>query len=86
MSKQKSRNKEAARSDTAFAFTDEAWEDYLHWQQADRKVLRNINDLLEECRRDSFRGTGRPEPLVGNLSGFWSRRCRGGRMCRLCSP
>jgi len=48
MSKQKSRNKEAARSDTAFAFTDEAWEDYLHWQQADRKVLRNINDLLED--------------------------------------
>jgi toxin YoeB len=74
MINQKSRNKEAAKADAAFAFTDEAWEDYLHWQQTDPKVLRNINALLEECRRDPFRGTGKPEPLVGNLSGFWSRR------------
>ncbi|MEW6339960.1 MAG: Txe/YoeB family addiction module toxin [Paraburkholderia sp.] len=74
MSQQKARNKEAVRSDSAFVFTDEAWEDYLHWQKADPKVLRKINDLLEECRRDPFRGSGKPEPLVGSLMGFWSRR------------
>ncbi|RKF41405.1 Txe/YoeB family addiction module toxin [Paraburkholderia fungorum] len=55
-------------------FTDEAWGDYLYWQDADRKVLRKINVLLEECRRDPYRGTGKPEALVGSLSGFWSRR------------
>ncbi|MEZ0605471.1 Txe/YoeB family addiction module toxin [Paraburkholderia sp. IW21] len=55
-------------------FTDDAWDDYLHWQNADRKVLRKINTLLEECRRDPYNGTGKPEALVGSLSGFWSRR------------
>ncbi|RDJ98840.1 Txe/YoeB family addiction module toxin [Paraburkholderia lacunae] len=55
-------------------FTDEAWDDYLYWQDADRKVLRKINALLEECRRDPYSGTGKPEALVGSLSGFWSRR------------
>ncbi|MEN8504560.1 Txe/YoeB family addiction module toxin [Paraburkholderia sp. DD10] len=55
-------------------FTDEAWDDYLYWQETDRKVLRKINTLLEECRRDPYSGAGKPEPLVGSLSGFWSRR------------
>ncbi|HZZ12616.1 MAG TPA: Txe/YoeB family addiction module toxin [Paraburkholderia sp.] len=55
-------------------FTDEAWSDYLYWQDADKKVLCKINTLLEECRRDPYHGTGKPEPLVGSLSGFWSRR------------
>ncbi len=74
MSTQKARNKEAVRSDSVFVFTDEAWEDYLHWQKVDPKVLTRVNELLEECRRDPFKGTGKPEPLVGNLTGFWSRR------------
>lgn len=74
MNKQRSRNEEAAKADSIFMFTDEAWDDYLYWQEADRKVLRKINTLLEECRRDPFRGTGKPEPLAGSLSGFWSRR------------
>ncbi|MBK3743382.1 Txe/YoeB family addiction module toxin [Paraburkholderia nemoris] len=55
-------------------FTDDAWHDYLYWQATDRKVLRKINTLLEECRLDPHRGTGKPEALVGSLSGFWSRR------------
>ncbi|WP_144137600.1 Txe/YoeB family addiction module toxin [Paraburkholderia sp. BCC1884] len=55
-------------------FTDDAWDDYRHWQETDRKVVRKINTLLEECRRDPFRGTGKPEPLVGSLTGLWSRR------------
>ena len=74
MSKQKARNKETVRSDSVFVFTDEAWEDYLHWQRVDPKVLRKVNELLEEYRRDPFKGAGKPEPLVGNLTGFWSRR------------
>ncbi|AXE37166.1 Txe/YoeB family addiction module toxin [Chromobacterium phragmitis] len=73
MSSQKSKNKEAAKQ-VRLAFTDHAWEDYLHWQQHDHKKLDTINGLLEECKRDPFRGTGKPEPLVGNLTGYWSRR------------
>jgi toxin YoeB len=58
-------------------FAPQAWEDYLHWQAEDRKVLVRINGLLKEAMRDPFRGTGKPEPLSGNLSGWWSRRITG---------
>jgi toxin YoeB len=58
-------------------FWPTAWEDYLHWQAEDRKTLERINTLLKECSRDPFRGTGKPEPLSGNLSGWWSRRITG---------
>ena len=55
-------------------FADNAWEDYLHWQQADDKVLTRLNDLIKECQRTPFKGTGKPEPLKGSLAGWWSRR------------
>ena len=55
-------------------FTDNAWEDYLHWQQTDDKVLTRLNDLIKECQRTPFKGTGKPEPLKGSLAGWWSRR------------
>jgi toxin YoeB len=55
-------------------FWPTGWEDYLHWQAADAKVLARLNVLLKECMRDPFRGIGKPEPLGGNLSGWWSRR------------
>ena len=55
-------------------FADNAWEDYLQWQQADDKVLTRINDLIKECQRTPFKGTGKPEPLKGSLAGWWSRR------------
>ena len=55
-------------------FADQAWEEYLHWQAADATVLSRLNELIKECRRDPFRGTGKPEPLRGQLSGWWSRR------------
>ena len=55
-------------------FFPPGWEDYLHWQAADAKVLARLNALLEECQRHPFRGTGKPEPLGGNLSCWWSRR------------
>ncbi|MDQ0626155.1 toxin YoeB [Paraburkholderia graminis] len=74
MNRHKSRNEHAAKADSIFMFTDDAWDDYVYWQETDRKVVRKINALLEECRRDPFIGTGKPEPLVGSLSGFWSRR------------
>ena len=52
----------------------DAWDDYLYWQQIDKKVLKRINDLIKECLRTPFVGIGKPEPLKGQLSGFWSRR------------
>jgi toxin YoeB len=55
-------------------FTDRAWAHYLHWQATDKAMLRKINRLIEECLRHPFEGTGKPEPLRGDLSGFWSRR------------
>jgi len=56
------------------SFSSRAWSEYLEWQGDDRRGLLRVNALLEECRRDPFRGTGKPEPLGGNLSGWWSRR------------
>lgn len=55
-------------------FWPTSWEDYLHWQADDPKMAARLNALLKECMREPFRGTGRPEPLAGNLSGWWSRR------------
>ncbi len=55
-------------------FSDNAWQDYLHWQQADAKILRRINELIKAIGRDPFRGIGKPEPLRHALAGYWSRR------------
>lgn len=56
------------------AFTDIGWEDYLYWQTEDRKTLRKINTLLKDIERNGNEGIGKPEPLTGDLSSFWSRR------------
>jgi len=55
-------------------FHEQAWEDYRYWQEQDRKTLKRINWLIEECRRTPFKGVGNPEPLKHNWAGFWSRR------------
>lgn len=55
-------------------FMSRAWEDYLHWQAHDPKLCQRLNGLIKECLRTSFSGTGKPEPLRGELSGWWSRR------------
>ncbi len=55
-------------------FASQAWEDYLHWQANDPNVLDRLNSLIRECARDPFKGTGKPEPLKGDLKGWWSRR------------
>ena len=55
-------------------FSDLAWDQYGHWIAADPKVFGKLNDLINECRRSPFKGRGKPEPLKGDLSGWWSRR------------
>lgn len=59
------------------AFTDNAWDDYLYWQNNDPDTLQKINDLIKEIKREPFKGVGKPEPLKGNLAGYWSRRISG---------
>lgn len=55
-------------------WTDKAWEDYLFWQENDRKILKRINALIKDTQRNPFEGLGNPEPLKHQFSGFWSRR------------
>lgn len=55
-------------------FSSQAWEDYLHWQKTDRKLLARVNDLIKEISRTLFEGSGKPEPLRHALVGYWSRR------------
>ena len=55
-------------------FAEQAWEDYLYWQKTDKQILKRINNLIKEIKRDPFEGIGKPEPLKHALSGFWSRR------------
>jgi toxin YoeB len=58
-------------------WTSRAWDDYLHWQQSDRKLVEGINALIKDIKRDPFRGLGKPEPLKHALQGWWSRRITG---------
>ena len=55
-------------------FTDNGWKDYVYWQTEDRKALKKINSLIDDVCRNGNEGVGKPEPLTGNLAGFWSRR------------
>lgn len=52
----------------------DAFAQYVHWQERDRKGLAKLNRLIEECRRHPYEGTGKPEPLKNDYSGWWSRR------------
>ncbi|MDR1800729.1 MAG: Txe/YoeB family addiction module toxin [Lachnospiraceae bacterium] len=53
---------------------EKAWADYEFWQAQDKKTLRKINTLLKDIERNGLKGTGKPEPLKGNLTGWWSVR------------
>ena len=55
-------------------FSQQGWEDYLYWQQTDQKMLKRVNELLKDCLRSPYQGIGKPEPLKGNFSTWWSRR------------
>ncbi len=56
------------------AWQDDAWEDYIYWQNQDKKTLKKINLLLKDIDINAYIGIGKPEPLSGSLSGYWSRR------------
>ena len=53
---------------------DKAWDEYLQWQNEDRKTLKRINALLKDIDSHPFTGIGKPEPLKGDKQGYWSRR------------
>jgi toxin YoeB len=58
----------------AIRFDPAAWDDFLYWLGSDRKTARRITRLIAEIQREPFTGIGKPEPLRGELSGYWSRR------------
>ena len=55
-------------------FSDRAWDDYLHWQATEPNTLERVNALIKDALRSPFAGLGKPEPLRGDLKGWWSRR------------
>jgi toxin YoeB len=56
------------------SFSANGWEQYIYWQKNDGATQRKINALVKQCQRHPFEGTGKPERLKGDLSGYWSRR------------
>ena len=58
-------------------WTDNGWENYLHWQSQDRKILGKLNALIKDIERNPYEGIGKPEPLKHELSGWWSRHIDG---------
>jgi toxin YoeB len=55
-------------------WSENAWDDYLHWQKSDQKIVEWINNLIKDIKHDPFKGLGKPEPLKHALQGWWSRR------------
>jgi toxin YoeB len=55
-------------------FSEHAWDEYLYWQNSDKKMLKRINTLIRDIQRMPFEGIGKPEPLKHGLAGYWSRR------------
>jgi toxin YoeB len=55
-------------------FSEHAWNDYLHWQKTNKKILKRINLLIKDAQRSPYEGIGKPEPLKHALAGYWSRR------------
>lgn len=72
--KSKQSNKDQASSSVVISFTSEGWEDYCYWQNQDDDTFTRLKRLIAECLRSPFKGIGKPEPLKGDLSGYWSRR------------
>ena len=56
------------------SFNDNGWDDYIYWQNTDKKILKKINVLIKEIIREPFGGIGKPEALKNDLSGLYSRR------------
>ena len=73
MTSKKSKNKKQAKNGVV-SWTPIAWDEYCFWQKENPKIVDEINNLIDECQRNPFKGTGKSEPLKGDLTGFWSRR------------
>ncbi len=58
-------------------WAEDAWDDYLYWQRNDKKMLKRINELIKDIKRQPFEGIGKPESLKHHWSGYWSRRISG---------
>ncbi|MBF0305392.1 MAG: Txe/YoeB family addiction module toxin [Alphaproteobacteria bacterium] len=58
-------------------WSDESWDDYLYWQKNDPDIMKKINRIIKDTKRDPFNGLGKPEPLKEYLKGWWSRRITG---------
>jgi len=58
----------------SISWSDDAWEDYLYWQESDKKIVKRINQLIQSAQRTPAEGIGKPEPLKHQHSGYWSRR------------
>ncbi|KPW16167.1 Txe/YoeB family addiction module toxin [Pseudomonas cannabina] len=71
---QKQKSNEAARSAVGVHFTALGWDDYSHWKDSDQTISKSIDSLINQCLRTPFKGIGKPEPLTGDLTGYWSRR------------
>ncbi|MBE0673143.1 MAG: Txe/YoeB family addiction module toxin [Bacteroidales bacterium] len=56
------------------SFSPNSWEDYISWQNEDRKIFKKINMLIKDIQRNPYEGIGKPEPLKYDLAGLWSRR------------
>lgn len=56
-----------------YVFVDESWEDYIYWQNTDKKKLKRINEFLKDIARIPFDEIGKPKPLKHKYAGFWSR-------------
>ena len=55
-------------------WNNEAWEEYVQWQKQDKKMVKKINEIIKDIKRNGKEGIGKPEPLKHELSGYWSRR------------
>lgn len=55
-------------------FSEQAWEDYLYFQQTDSRVVKRVHELIRDIQRNGTSGIGKPEPLKHALAGYWSRR------------
>ena len=55
-------------------WSDRSWSEYADWQSQDKKILKKINSLIKDIKRDPYDGIGKPEQLKHELSGCWSRR------------
>ena len=55
-------------------WNNEAWEEYVQWQKQDKKIVKKINEIIKDIKKNGNEGIGKPEPLKNELSGYWSRR------------